>query len=62
VSLDQDEEAIRAVTTRFALRAVDLAVYNPDLDDEDRTLRAGLRIIELLSRAIAKSTSLSASE
>ena len=50
------------MTTRFALRAVDLAVYNPDLDDEDRTLRAGLRIIELLSRAIAKSTSLSASE
>jgi arginase len=33
LSLEQAEEAIRAVTTRFALRAVDLAVYNPDLDE-----------------------------
>jgi arginase len=62
LSLEQAEEAIRAVTTRFPLRAVDLAVYNPDLDEEDRTLRAGLRIIELLGRAIAKSTSMPASE
>jgi arginase len=54
LSLEQAEDAIRAVTSRFALRAVDLAVYNPDLDEEDRTLRAGLRIIELLGECITE--------
>jgi len=62
LTLEQAEEAIRAVTARFTLRAVDLAVYNPDLDEGDRTLRAGLRIIELVGGAIAKPTSTSASE
>jgi arginase len=62
LSLEQAQEAIRAVTSRFALRAVDLAVYNPDLDVENRTLLAGLRIIELLGRAIPESTSMPASE
>jgi arginase len=62
LSLEQAEEAIRAVTTRFALRAVDLAVYNPDLDEGDRTLRAGLRIIELLGGAIANPTHTPGSE
>jgi arginase family enzyme len=62
LSLEQAEEAIRAVTNRFALRAVDLAVYNPDLDVENRTLLAGLRIIELLGRAIPESTSIPASQ
>jgi arginase len=52
LSLEQAEDAIRAVTSRFALRAVDLAVFNPDLDEGDRTLRAGLRIIEVLADAM----------
>jgi arginase len=52
LSLEQAEDAIRTVTSRFTLRAVDLAVYNPELDEEDRTLRAGLRIIELLTDAL----------
>ncbi|MDP9244907.1 MAG: arginase family protein, partial [Chloroflexota bacterium] len=37
LSLEQIEDAIRAVTDRFALRAIDLAVYNPDRDEKDRT-------------------------
>jgi hypothetical protein len=31
-----------------------LAVYNPDRDQDDKTLRAGLRIIELLAEEAAK--------
>jgi len=57
LSLAQAEEAIRAVAARFDLRAVDVAVYNPDLDVDDRTLRAGLRIIAVLSECIAGSAS-----
>jgi arginase len=48
LSLDQLEEAVRAVTARFRLRAVTLATYTPERDEGDRTLRAGLRVIELL--------------
>ena len=47
--MPQMEEAIRAVAARFRLRAVALATYNPDCDQDEKTLRAGLRIMELLA-------------
>src|SRR6266700_6417840 len=49
LSMPQMEEAIRAVAARFRLRAVALATYNPDCDQDEKTLRAGLRIMELLA-------------
>ncbi len=54
LSMPQMEEVIRAVAARFRLRAVALATYNPDLDQEEKTLRAGLRIIELLAECVAE--------
>ncbi len=48
LSLQDMEEVVRAVTARFHVRAAALTTYNPDLDQDDKTLRAGLRIIELL--------------
>jgi len=48
LSLHDMEAALRAVTTRFGIRAAALTTYNPDRDQDDTTLRAGLRIIELL--------------
>ncbi len=48
LSMPQMEEVIRAVAARFRLRAVTLATYNPDRDQEEKTLRAGLCIIDLL--------------
>lgn len=48
LSLRQIEEVIRAVGARFRIRAATLATYNPDLDQDEKTLRAGLRILELL--------------
>jgi arginase len=49
LSMPQMEEAIRTVAARFRLRAVALATYNPDRDQEEKTLRAGLRILDLLA-------------
>jgi arginase len=51
ISLEDMEEAIRIVFARFRVRAATLAVYNPDRDHADKTLRAGLRIIEVLAEA-----------
>jgi len=49
ISLEDMEESIRAVFARFRVRAATLAVYNPDRDQDDKTLEAGLRIIEVLA-------------
>ncbi len=49
LSLQDMEEAVRAVAARFRVRAAALTTYNPDLDQDEKTLRAGLRIIELLA-------------
>jgi arginase len=51
LSLEQLEATVRAVTPRFRLRAVTLATYTPARDEGDRTLRAGLRVIELLGES-----------
>ena len=51
LSLEQLEEAVRAVTARFRLRAVALTTFTPARDREDRTLRAGLRVMELVATA-----------
>src|SRR6266487_2796868 len=48
LSMPQMEEIIRVVAARFRFRAVALATYNPDQDQEEKTLRAGLHLIELL--------------
>jgi arginase len=51
LSLEQLEEVVRAVTARFRLRAVALTTFTPARDREDRTLRAGLRVMELVATA-----------
>jgi len=50
ISLSAMEQIVRGVTRRFRLRAATLATYNPEADRDDRTLRAALRILELLGR------------
>lgn len=49
VSLEDMQEALRAVFARFHVRAAALAVYDPDRDQEDKTLRTALQIIEVLA-------------
>lgn len=48
LSLDQMEEIVRGVTSRFRIRAAALTTFTPARDEDDSTLRAGLRIIDLL--------------
>ena len=52
LSLQQMEDAVRAAAARFRVRAVTLATYNPDLDEDDKTLRAGLRLLELIPQCV----------
>ena len=55
ISLVQMEDAIGAVFDRFRVRAAALTMYDPDRDQDDRTLKTGLRLIELVAdRAIAQ--------
>ena len=49
LSLEDMEEAIRAVFARFRVRAATLSVYNPERNQNDKTLKAGLRIIGVLA-------------
>jgi len=48
LSGDDAETIIRATMERFRLKAATLATFTPDLDRDDKTLRLGLRILELL--------------
>jgi arginase len=48
LSLEQLEDVVTAVTALFRIRAATLATYTPERDEDERTLRAGLRVIELL--------------
>jgi arginase len=60
LSLQDMEAAIRAVAARFRIRAAALATYNPDRDQDDKTLYAGLRIIELLAECAGAAPPLNA--
>jgi arginase len=53
LSRDDGEEIIRATMERFRVKAATLATFTPDLDRDDRTLRLGLRIIELLGEHVS---------
>lgn len=37
----------------FRVKAVSLAVYNPERDQDDKTLRAGLQIIDSIAECVA---------
>jgi arginase len=49
LSLADAEEIIRATDDRFRIRAVTLATYTPELDEDEKTLRLGLRLVELVA-------------
>ena len=53
LSLQDAEAIVRAVTRRFRIMATALTTYVHDRDEDDRTLRAQLRIIELIAGSSA---------
>jgi arginase len=54
LSLAQMEDLIQAVTARLRIVAATIATYTPTRDQQDRTLLADLRIIELLGEHAAQ--------
>jgi len=48
LSLADAEQVIRGAGDRFRLRAVTLATYTPANDDDDKTLRLALELVELV--------------
>jgi arginase len=51
LSLADAESIVSATTERFRIRAATLATYTPERDEDDRTLRVGVRLIELIAGA-----------
>ena len=49
LSLADAEEIVRGTAERFRIRAATLATYTPERDQDDKTLRVGLRLLELLA-------------
>jgi arginase len=49
LSLDDAKSILRAAGDRFRIRAATLATFTPDRDVDDRTLRLGVRLIELIA-------------
>lgn len=52
LSLHDLEEAVRAVAGRFRVIAVALTTYNPELDEDEKTLRAGLHVLDVLADSV----------
>lgn len=46
---------MHAIAARFRIRVAAVATYNPDSDQDEKTLQAGLRTIELLAEHASES-------
>jgi arginase len=53
LSMSDMEHAVTAVAARLRIAAVTLATYTPHNDRDDRTLNAGLRVLQLLGHYAA---------
>ncbi len=52
LSLEEAEDAIRLLAAQFHIRAAALTAYNPDREEEGRTLAAGLRVLSSIAAAV----------
>jgi arginase len=53
LSAEDAEAIVRGTTARFRVRAVTLATYTPDNDEDNKTLRLALRLIELIGESLS---------
>ncbi|HEV3407535.1 MAG TPA: arginase family protein [Gaiellaceae bacterium] len=53
LSPEDAEDVLRAVAERFRVRAVALTTYNPALDEDEKTLRTALRLIDVVGECAA---------
>jgi hypothetical protein len=57
LSLEEMDEAIRLIAAQVRVKAAALTAYNPDYEEDDRTLKAGLHLVTLLAAAATASGS-----
>jgi arginase len=53
LSLSDLRDAVRATFATFRVRAASLVAFDPDHDESDKTLHAGLQVIESVGRCVA---------
>lgn len=52
LSVREAEEAIQMVAAHFRLKAAALTAYNPNHEENDRTLQTGLHLLNVLAGAV----------
>ncbi len=57
LSLEEMDEAIQLIAAQVRVKAAALTAYNPDYEEHDRTLKAGLHLVILLAEAAGASGS-----
>lgn len=55
LSVEDVETAVSMVARIFRIRAASLTAYNPDKDEENKTLQAGMRLLATVAEAVAGS-------
>jgi len=56
LSLDEMEKATLMIAEKFRIRAAALTAYNPDNEEDDKTLQTGLHLLTTIATAVANST------
>jgi arginase len=54
LSLEDAEAILSAMAIHLKVKAATLATYTPDRDQDDRTLRLALRLIDIVSRCVSQ--------
>lgn len=54
MTVEQLEDAIKAIGSRFRIRVATVATFNPEFDTEGKALKSGLRLIAALAEAAAR--------
>ena len=56
LSLYEMEKAIWMIAENFRIKASALTAYNPDNEEDEKTLQTGLRLVNIIADAVANST------
>ena len=56
LSLDEMEKATLMIAEKFRIKAAVLTAYNPDNEEDDKTLQTGLHLLTTIATAVANST------
>ncbi len=55
LSLDEMEKAIKTIAAHFRIKAAALTAYNPDHEEDEKTLQTGFRLLNVIADAVASS-------